>query len=254
MKIKDKSKLKKNVTTGAATVAGAVGGVAAGMYFAEDANAEPIIEPTVSEDVAAGTITPKTGATVSHQQHNHVDSELPHEMADDPNPTLVVEPVFVEPEPIAESDPVSLEDPIEGSPYSGDEFLGSGEVEVLDYQRVLGEDGHTQDVAVVNIEGSEVNVIDYNLDGFADIIVGDFNQDGVIENSEIQNVEGMGLDMQPLQESIGFDHTLAHDPNLGSDSVNFINDDPFLTDGNDMMADNDLPDYVNDADIDSFMA
>ena len=55
----------------------------------------------------------------------------------------------------------------------------------------------------------------------------DANQNQVIDDGELVDVQGEGISMQPLQDAAGFDPLFAQ---------------------------NDLPDYVNDADVDSFMA
>ena len=101
------------------------------------------------------------------------------------------------------------------------------EVEVVSYDRVTNDDGSQMDVAVLNVNGNEVGVIDANLDGEADALVCDANQNGAIEDGEIENVQGQEISMQPLQDAAGFDPQFAQ---------------------------NDLPDYVNDADVDTYMA
>ena len=101
------------------------------------------------------------------------------------------------------------------------------EVEVLSYDRVTNDDGSQMDVAVLNVNGNEVGVIDATLNGEADALVFDANQNGVIEDGEIENVQGQGISMLPLQDAAGFDPQFAQ---------------------------NDLPDYVNDADVDTYMA
>jgi len=83
------------------------------------------------------------------------------------------------------------------------------------------------DIAVLNVNGNEVGVIDANLDGEADAMMCDLNQNGVIEQGEIEIVQGQGIAMQPLADAAGF---------------------------NPQFAQNDLPDYVNDADVHTYMA
>ena len=55
----------------------------------------------------------------------------------------------------------------------------------------------------------------------------DANQNQVIDDGELVDVQGEGISMKPLKAAAGFDPLFAQ---------------------------NDLPDYVNDADVDSFMA
>ena len=55
----------------------------------------------------------------------------------------------------------------------------------------------------------------------------DANQNGVIEEGEMQIVQGEGIAMQPFADAAGF---------------------------NPQYTQNDLPDYVNDADVGTYMA
>ena len=98
-------------------------------------------------------------------------------------------------------------------------------MEVLSYERVQTPDGHTMDVAVVNMEGREVGLIDHNLDGTADYMSSDLNNDGHIGSGEVQSVADQHISMQPLQNAVGFDP---------------------------LMAQNDIPDYENHANTDNF--
>ena len=186
-----KNEVKKNVATGASTAAGATAGVVIGAAIA----------PNSVE--AAEVVTPEpTPAPAPAPQPSPEPTPAPK-----PTPQPQPEPVPVTPEP----------------PTPGPE----PEVEVLGYDRVTNEDGSQMDIAVLNVNGNEVGVIDANLDGEADALVCDINQNGVIEEGEMEIVQGQGIAMQPLQDAAGF---------------------------NPQFAQNDLPDYVNDADVDTYMA
>ena len=186
-----KNDVKKNVATGASTAAGATAGVVIGAAIA----------PNSAE--AAEVVTPEpTPAPAPAPQPSPEPTPAPK-----PTPQPQPEPVPVTPEP----------------PTPGPE----PEVEVLGYDRVTNEDGSQMDIAVLNVNGNEVGVIDANLDGEADALVCDINQNGVIEEGEMEIVQGQGIAMQPLQDAAGF---------------------------NPQFAQNDLPDYVNDADVDTYMA
>lgn len=186
-----KNEVKKNVATGASTAAGATAGVVIGAAIA----------PNSAE--AAEVVTPEPAPT---------SSPAPHPT---PEPTPSPKPT---PEPQPEPVPVTPEPPTPGS---------EPEVEVLGYDRVTNDDGSQMDIAVLNVNGNEVGVIDANLDGEADVLVCDINHNGVIEEGEMEIVQGQGIAMQPLQDAAGF---------------------------NPQFAQNDLPDYVNDADVDTYMA
>lgn len=132
--------------------------------------------------------------------------------APQPAPTPQPEPA-PQPEPSPEPEPVPQPEP------------EPTEVEVLGYDRVTNEDGSQMDIAVLGIDGYEVGVIDADLDGEADALMCDFNQNGIIEEGEIEIVQGQGVAMQPLADAAGFSPQFAQ---------------------------NDLPDYVNDADVDTY--
>lgn len=185
-----KNEVKKNVATGASTAAGATAGVVIGAAI------------TPSNAEAAEVITP----------------DPTPQPAPTPNPTPQTTP-----EPTPTPEPAPTPRPKPEPPTPGPE----PEVEVLGYDRVTNEDGSRMDIAVLNVNGNEVGVIDANLDGEADALVCDINQNGVIEDGEMEIVQGQGIAMQPFQDVVGF---------------------------NPQFAQNDLPDYVNDADVDTYMA
>ena len=188
-----KNEVKKNVATGASTAAGATAGVVIGAAIA----------PNSAE--AAEVVTPEPAPTPSPAP----------QPSPEPTPTPAPKPT---PQPQPEPVPVTPEPPTPGP---------ETEVEVLGYDRVTNEDGSQMDIAVLNVNGNEVGVIDANLDGEADALMCDLNHNGVIEEGEMEIVQGQGIAMQPLQDAAGF---------------------------NPQFAQNDLPDYVNDADVDTYMA
>ena len=100
-------------------------------------------------------------------------------------------------------------------------------MEVIAYDRITNEDGSQVDLAVLNVEGNEVGILDVDLDGEADVLVCDINQNGVMEEGEYEVIQGQGIAMEPFQEAAGY---------------------------NPQYAQNDLPDYVNDAEVDNYMA
>lgn len=202
MNNKTQNEVKKNVATGASTAVGATVGVVIGS--AVTPNSAEAAEVEVSNETPQPTPTPQP-------QPEPIKPEPQPAPQPDPKPEKPVDskPTPVEPEP----------KPVNPDP--------NPEVEVVSYDRVTNDDGSQMDVAVLNVNGNEVGVIDANLDGEADAIVCDANQNGAIEDGEIENVQGQGISMQPLQDAAGFDPQFAQ---------------------------NDLPDYVNDADVDTYMA
>ena len=163
---------------------------------------------TGASTAAGATVGVVIGTAVTPNSAEAAEVEVSNETPQ-PTPTPQPQPEPIKPEPKPDN---PAPDP---------------EVEVVSYDRVTNDDGSQMDVAVLNVNGNEVDVIDANLDGEADALVCDANQNGVIEDGEIENVQGQGISMQPFQDAAGFDPQFAQ---------------------------NDLPDYVNDADVDTYMA
>lgn len=189
-----KNEVKKNVTIGASTVAGATAGIVIGAAVSpSSAEAAEVVTPESTPQS-----TPASRPTTQPVQEPETQGPQNPETPETPQPPKQEPPTGVEPE-----------------------------VEVVGYDRVTNEDGSQMDIAVLNVNGNEVGVIDADLDGEADALVCDINQNGVIEDGEIEIVQGQGIAMQPFQDAAGF---------------------------NPQYAQNDLPDYVNDADVDTYMA
>lgn len=148
---------------------------------------------------------------------------FPQEVDAQPNP--MPEPNL--PHPTAHKPTPEPAKPQPAKPEPSQEGSQTDEIEVVSYDRVTTGDGDKIDVAVLNVNGNEVGVIDANLDGEADAIVCDANHNGVIEDNEIKIVHGQGISMQPFQDATGF---------------------------NPHYVQNEIPDYVNDADVDTYMA
>lgn len=100
------------------------------------------------------------------------------------------------------------------------------EIEVIDYQTLTYDDGSQADMAVVSVDGQEVGVFDVDQDGTADLMAQDVNHDQQITADEIVDISGENISMQSL-----------HDDFLASNELD--------TPGSD---------YINDGDIDSYMA
>lgn len=137
-----------------------------------------------------------------------------------PQPTKKEE---TEPERRNEGKP---EEKIQENPVENQEPDDS-EVEVIAYERHTLNDGSQMDEAIVNVQGHIEVVIDEDLDGKADLIWKDLNDNRNIDDNEVVMVEGQGISMSPFQEAVGF---------------------------NPILSQNDLPDYINNANTDSYMA
>lgn len=189
-----KSELKNNLATGASTAAGLAGGVVIGAVVTPntaDAQDMPSPEPT-PQPAPAPEPTPMSRPEPQPQS-------VKQEAATPESPAPEIQKPESDPEP---------------------------EVEVVGYERITNNDGSQMDIAVINVNGNEFGIMDANLDGEADEIMCDINQNGEIEDDEIEIVHGQGIAMQPFAEAAGF---------------------------NPLYAQNDMPDYVNDADVDTYM-
>ena len=120
-----------------------------------------------------------------------------------------------EPQPVPEPQPDPIPNP-EPTP----------EVQVLSYETVTAEDGSQADVAVVAMNNQPAIIVDGDQDGMADVIAVDANMNGIIENEEIIDATGAGISMAPFKSAL--------DMSTGDIA--------------------EVPDYVNDADIDDYMA
>ena len=132
-----------------------------------------------------------------------------------PTPHPTLEPA-TEPNPTPEPTPAS-----EPRPES--------EIEVVSYETVTNEDGSQMDVAIVNAQGQAVMIADVDQNGVADIMASDLNYNGQLDNGEIVDVSDQNIAMQPLQDAANMN-------------------------GNNMVAQTGEPDYINDANVDDYIA
>ena len=126
------------------------------------------------------------------------------------------------PEPATEPNPTPEQTP-------ASESRPEPEIEVVSYETVTNEDGSQMDVAVVNAQGQAVMIADVDQNGLADIMASDLNYNGQLDNGEIVDVSDQNIAMQPLQDAANMN-------------------------GNNMVAQTGEPDYINDANVDDYIA
>ena len=114
-------------------------------------------------------------------------------------------------------------------PTPASEPRPESEIEVVSYETVTNEDGSQMDVAVVNAQGQAVMIADVDQNGVADIMASDLNYNGQLDNGEIVDVSDQNIAMQPLQDAANMN-------------------------GNNMVAQTGEPDYINDANVDDYIA
>ena len=220
MKEETKKELKKNVVTGVSGVAGAAAGVVIGAAVTPEQAEAAEVEVEAVETPEEATAS-HSGASASHSSTAHV-SHTSHAVTPEPEPEPTPEP---KPTPTPEPEPTPTPGP-EPTPTPGP-VDPTSEIEVLGYERVNNQDGTQSDIATVRVQDNIIGVVDADIDGKADVIVCDVNNSGTLEQDEVQNVQSENIAMQPFQQAAGFQPDLAQ---------------------------NDLPDYDNNANVDDYMA
>ncbi len=216
MKEETKKELKKNVVTGVSGVAGAAAGVVIGAAVTPEQAEAAEVEVEAVETPEEATAS-HSGASASHSSTAHV-SHASHAVTPEPEPEPTPEPTpEPKPTPTPEPEPTPTPGPVDPT----------SEIEVLGYERVNNQDGTQSDIATVRVQDNIIGVVDADIDGKADVIICDVNNSGTLEQDEVQNVQSENIAMQPFQEAAGFQPDLAQ---------------------------NDLPDYDNNANVDEYMA
>ncbi|MBS7346909.1 MAG: hypothetical protein KIG61_00675 [Muribaculaceae bacterium] len=216
MKEETKKELKKNVVTGVSGVAGAAAGVVIGAAVTPEQAEAAEVEVEAVETPEEATAS-HSGASASHSSTAHV-SHTSHAVTPEPEPEPTPEPTpEPKPTPTPEPEPTPTPGPVDPT----------SEIEVLGYERVNNQDGTQSDIATVRVQDNIIGVVDADIDGKADVIICDVNNSGTLEQDEVQNVQSENIAMQPFQQAAGFQPDLAQ---------------------------NDLPDYDNNANVDEYMA
>ena len=214
---KKTSEVKSNVISGMSSTVGAAAGVVAGSVISSEVNAAEIpVTPEEEQEVEVVSSQPsRTSGSTTH----HDPAPTP-----DPTPTPTPEP---EPTPTPEPRPDGPggENPEEPGGITPEE----PEIGVVSYDTVTNEDGSQMDVAVVNAQGQAVMIADVDQNGIADVMAADINNNGQLDDGEIVDISDQNIAMQPLQEAA----------NMG---------------GNEMIAQTNDVDYINDANVDDYIA
>lgn len=123
---------------------------------------------------------------------------------------------------------IVMPDATNGATYTSQQSSGSEEVDVHVIevgQADLDGNGMAENVALVEIDGNEVMLVDIDYDNVADVMIADINGNDQIDGNEIVDITSEGIGM------------------------------PTMSDGDLYMAQNDMePDYTNDADMGLFEA
>ena len=197
--------------------------VISGMSSTVGAAAGVVAGSVISSEVNAAEIpvAPEEEqeiAVVSSQPSRTGGSTTHHDPTPTPEPTQI---------PTTEPEDTQTPEPRPDGPNGG--TPEEPEVEVVSYDTITNEDGSQMDVAVVNVQGQDVLIADVDPDGVADIMAADLNNNGQLDDGEIVDISDQNIAMQPLQEAANMS-------------------------GNEMLAQTDDVDYINDANVDDYIA
>lgn len=191
-----------------------------GMSSAVGATIGMVAGSTLSAEVNAAEVEriPEIPTSKPAKQEEPVkqENQAPAKQ-NEPVSTPTTEPTA---EPAAESatEPISTQEP-EPAPNP------DPEVEVIAYETMTNQDGTQSDVAVVSVDGQQMLIADVDCDNVADLMLTDTNGNGTIDEGECVNISREGIMMSPLREAAIGGLDVAQDT-----------------------------DYINDADVNDFMA
>lgn len=198
----------------AATVGSAFVGGAAGAAAAEYAQAV-LQEQNAEEGTKEEKPVAQTTETVARPTQSAVSEQVESE-------TEEIEAVVEDTDEMAANATlVSVEEPITDNSDNND-----SEVRVVGVQAVQNEDGSQAIVAGLDLDGDHALVIDVNSDGTMNLFIHDDNGDGQISDDEIHDITADNISTQAI---------------IDDAAVQAGQDDLY-------MANNGMPDYVNDAD------
>lgn len=225
MKKETKSDLKSGAATGAGAAVGAVAGVIAGdALAAETAGATEIETPEnagtsghaggsdtygMEGGVAAGAAAAAgTGHVSGAQSGNSGGAQSGNAGSQSVNDGMAAGNAGAATENAVETDyaaeagmTVEAEAGEDVSPATGGASAGEddgSQVTVVGYETMDMEGGGQMDVAVVEVDGLQGVVADIDMDGSADIVAIDANDDGRLGEDEFLDVSGQGIDMASL--------------------------------------------------------
>lgn len=190
----------------------------------------------MARDAAAGTmggvIGGAAGAAVGSVIAQEANAQEPI-VDPEPSPNPEPAPAPARPQPQPEPQPVKPEpQPVkpEPQPEPQPEPEPEPEVQVVGYEAVQTEDGDTMQIAAVSVEGEVIQFAEVTGDDIVDLAAIDANHDGTITEDEIIDVSDEGISMQALHDAYQDTQNIAQNTNISE------------------------PDYINDGNVDDFIA
>lgn len=224
MKTKGNNEVKANVASGISSAIGAAAGVIAGSVIVEETHASEVVVELIDDNEDS---TGQTTEPVSSQ-----DTEDTPVISSNPNQPVVSteeEVVAVSTQGSEEVTVISSDQNQPVAPVGTEIEQQEPQIQVLAYETVVNENGSEADLAYLDVDGQIILLADENQDGRADIAISDLNVNGVLDEGELIDVTGYGIQMRPLQEAANSAES-------------------------EMVAQNAEVDYVNDANIDAYYA
>lgn len=203
---KSSSEIKDNIVAGASAAAGGVAGVFVGTA------ATPAVSNAMDRFNKPGDTEEKTEEKVEEKTEEKVEvktEEKTWEKAGETDKTAKIEVKDTDHSSDHPHEPVFAANPSHHADVSGmPNPEPEPETQVLSYERLTNEYGEEYDLAVLEHDGKIIGVIDEDLDGEADYLMSDLNDNGVIEDDEIAYVTGENIRMEPLAQAVGFDEPI----------------------------------------------
>lgn len=218
---KRKAQRQGDMAAGISAGVGAAMGVVGGSFIAGKANAAGMADEEEADDVSdAGA--PAEGAASSGGATVHGTASAPSQASSTSSSESAAQPIEVAPASAAEPSDVTA------SSSAGPD------IQVLDYGTAYDGQGNTAEVAVLSVDGHQGAVLDIDMDGEADVVAVDFNDNGDLDAGEAAYVSDEHILMAPIRDAAE-----GNGP---------------WSDASDDMSQDDGPDYINDADVDVYMA
>lgn len=196
-----------NAAIGVSSAVGATAGIIGGNFISGKVNAaepEEAEEATDNEEQAQAEAAKTASNTASSHSTVQPQAQTPEPVAT-PEPSPEAETPAPEPQPAVP------------------------DVQIVDYQTVVNDNGTPVDVAVLTVDGHQGVAVDYNQTGEIDVVAVDLNDNNQLDNGEAAYVGDQHIPMEPLHDAF---------------------EDSSLND----VAQDDGSDYVNDGDVDAYMA